>query len=190
MDPIPHTQHRPICVSAHPVMVPQTILFRQRFNFMKADWNGYSAELYKLIEDVEPIPANYKCVVESVRVASRRHIPRGVEQNTFPVLLTNQRVYMKHTSAKSPRRAHINPVLKSLHWLKIHDRITYKILMLTYKSYYNIAPTYLCELISRRESSVNTRLGADHHQIIMPPISKDCSNTFLERSFIYTAQIE
>ena len=80
---------------------------------------------------------------------------------------------------KSPRREHITPVLKSLHWLKIQDRITYKILMLTYKSYYNIAPTYLCELISRRESSVNTRLGSDQHQLIMPPLSKDCSNTFL-----------
>ena len=91
---------------------------------------------------------------------------------------------------KSPRRDHITPVLKSLHWLKIQDRITYKILMLTYKSYYNIAQTYLCELISRRESSVNTRLGADHHQLIMPPISKDCSNTFHERSFIYAAPCE
>ena len=55
--------------------------------------------------------------------------------------------------------------------------------MLTYTSYYNIAPTYLCELISRRESYVNTRLGADHHQLRMPSISKD----FLERSFIYAA---
>ena len=82
------------------------------------------------------------------------------------------------------------PVLKSLHWLKILDRITYKILMLTYKSYYNIAPTFLCELISMRGSSVNTRLGADHHQLSMPPISKDCSNTFLERSFIYAAPCE
>ena len=91
---------------------------------------------------------------------------------------------------KSPRREHITPVLKSLHWLKIQDRITYKILMLTYKSYYNIAPTYLCELISRRESSVNTRLGSDQHQLIMPPISKDCSNTFLDRSFIYAAPCE
>ena len=61
---------------------------------------------------------------------------------------------------KSPRREHITPVLKSLHWLQIQDRITYKILLLTYKSYYNIAPTYLCELISRRESSVNMRLGS------------------------------
>ena len=59
--------------------------------------------------------------------------------------------------------------------------------MLTYKSYYNIAPTYLCELISRRESSVNTRLGADHHQLIMPPISNDC---FLEGSFIYATPCE
>ena len=44
---------------------------------MKADWNRYSAELDKLTEDVEPIPANYKCFVESVHIASRRHIPRG-----------------------------------------------------------------------------------------------------------------
>ena len=51
---------------------------------------------------------------------------------------------------KSPRREHITPALKSLHWLKIQDRITYKILMLTYKSYYNIVTTYLCELINRR----------------------------------------
>ena len=53
---------------------------------MKADWNGYSAELDKLIEDVEPIPANYKCFVESVRVASRRHIPRGCRTEYVPGL--------------------------------------------------------------------------------------------------------
>ena len=36
-------------------------------------------------------------------------------------------------------------------------------MMLIYKSYYNIAPTYLRELISSKESSVNTRLGTDHY---------------------------
>ena len=50
MNPIPHTQHRHICVSVHPVMVPQTIPFRRRFIFMKTDWNGYSAELDKLLK--------------------------------------------------------------------------------------------------------------------------------------------
>ena len=72
-----------------------------------------------------------------------------------------------------------SPRTKSLHWLKIQDRITYKILMLTYKSYYNIAPTYLCEMISRRESSVNTCLGADHHQLIMLPIITIIQTLFL-----------
>ena len=67
---------------------------------------------------------------------------------------------------------------------------TYKILILTYKSYYNITPIYLCELINRKESYVNTRLGTDHHQLIIPPISKDCSNTFPDRSFIYAAPCE
>ena len=62
--------------------------------------------------------------------------------------------------------------------------------MITYESYNNIAPTYLCELISRTESSVNTRLGVDHHKRIMSPISKDCSNTFLQYSFIYAAPCE
>ena len=38
--------------------------------FMKADWNGYSA-------DVEPIPDNYNLFVESIRLAFRRRIPRG-----------------------------------------------------------------------------------------------------------------
>ena len=77
MDPIPHTQHRPICVSVQPVVVPQPTPFRRRFNFRKAVWNGYSTELDNSIEDVEPIPSNYNRFVENVRVASRRHIPRG-----------------------------------------------------------------------------------------------------------------
>ena len=54
-----------------------------------------------------------------------------------------------------------------------------------------MAPPYLYELINKKESHVNTRLGTDHHQFIMPPISKDCYNTFLfKRSFIYAAPSE
>ena len=72
-----HNPPPPICVSVQPVVVPQPILFRRRFNFRKADWNGYSTELDNIIEDIEPIPSNYNRFVENVRVAYRRHIPRG-----------------------------------------------------------------------------------------------------------------
>ena len=81
-----HTQHRPICVSVQPLIVPQPIPLRRRFNLMKADWNGYSTELDNLIEDVEPIPDNYNCFLESLRVASRRHIPRGCRIEYVPGL--------------------------------------------------------------------------------------------------------
>ena len=37
---------------------------------------------------------------------------------------------------------------------------------------------------------MSTRLGAGHHQLVMPQISKDSSNTFLDRSFIYAAPCE
>ena len=71
MEYIPHTQHRPICVRAEPVIVAHPTPFRRRFNIRKADWNYYSAALDKLIEDVEPIPGKYDGFVENVSVASR-----------------------------------------------------------------------------------------------------------------------
>ena len=65
-----------------------------------------------------------------------------------------------------------------------------QIMTLVQNSGYNHIITYLCELISRRENSVNMGWGADNHELIMPPISKDCSNTFLECSFIYATPCE
>ena len=47
-----------------------------------------------------------------------------------------------------PRRHHITPVLRELHWLRIHDRIILKILLLTHKAVNNTAPEYLCDLIN------------------------------------------
>ena len=81
MNPIPHTQHRPICARATPIVVAHSTPFRRRFNLRKSDWDGYSRELDKLIEDVEPIPEYYSGFVDKVRVASRRYIPRGCRTN-------------------------------------------------------------------------------------------------------------
>ena len=36
LDLVPCTQHRPICVTVHPVIVPQPTPFRRRFNLRKA----------------------------------------------------------------------------------------------------------------------------------------------------------
>ena len=42
---------------------------------------------------------------------------------------------------------HITPVLKSLHWLPVKERIVYKLVTLTYKCLNNLAPQYLADLV-------------------------------------------
>ena len=77
MDPIPHTQHRPICVNVQPVVVPQPTHFRRRFNLRKADWNANQHNAITALKTLNLSHPNYNRFVENVRVASRRHIPRG-----------------------------------------------------------------------------------------------------------------
>ena len=91
---------------------------------------------------------------------------------------------------RSPRRDHITPVLKQLHWLKVRERIRYKVLILAHKSFYETAPQYLSALVTRKDYVKNTRSSTDHYLLCTPPLSKDCSNTFLERSFLFSAPRE
>jgi hypothetical protein len=63
---------------------------------------------------------------------------------------------------KTSRFHHVTPVLKSLHWLKINQRIHYKVISLTYKILLSNQPSYLRSLLSlqsfrsTRSSSVVT----------------------------------
>jgi hypothetical protein len=58
---------------------------------------------------------------------------------------------------------HITPILKSLHWFKITERIHYKLMSITYKCLLSDKPTYLRNLSTvqststTRSSSVTTR---------------------------------
>ena len=61
-----------------------------------------------------------------------------------------------------PRRNHITHVLRVLHWLRIHDRIIFKILLLTHKAVNNTAPEYLCNLMLRVRLFVHV-----HHLILV-----------------------
>ena len=69
---------------------------------------------------------------------------------------------MARTVVKAPKSSHITPILRSLHWLKINERIEYKLLSLTYKVLTTSQPDYLHNLISvqstdrTRSSSVVT----------------------------------
>jgi hypothetical protein len=63
----------------------------------------------------------------------------------------------------TPKFHHVTPILKSLHWLKITERIHCKILSTTYKCLLSDEPAYLRNLLTvqsistTRSSSVTTR---------------------------------
>ena len=86
-----------------------------------------------------------------------------------------------------PRRNHITSVLKDLHWLRINERIEFKILILTHRAFYETGPMYLSKLIKKHNSSNRTRRANDHCLLSIPLISKMCANSYFERSFSYAA---
>ena len=47
------------------------------------------------------------------------------------------------------------------------------------------APLYSCELIEQQKSTTNTRLAGDAFLLKLPPPSRNCADTFFERSFLY-----
>src|SRR6218665_2689928 len=67
-------------------------------------------------------------------------------------------------ATKTPKHHHITPVLKTLHWLKIPERIEYKVIILTYNTLQSSQPSYLGQLFaiqqprSTRSSSTLTLL--------------------------------
>ena len=55
---------------------------------------------------------------------------------------------------------HITPVLIQLHWLPVHFRILFKVLLLVYKALNGMAPLYIMELLSYRTCSRTLRSTA------------------------------
>ena len=79
-------------------------------------------------------------------------------QNSAARLITRTRKY-----------DHITPVLRSLHWLQIPQRIQFKILLLTYKIIHNHAPSYLTDLINMKTpTSMSLRSSSKSKLAIAP----------------------
>jgi hypothetical protein len=84
---------------------------------------------------------------------------------------------------KTPKHHHITPVLKSLHWLKVPQRIHYKIVYLTYNALQTSQPSYIRQLVTIQPPG-STRSSA-YLSLSRPPVSS--SLKFCNRSLIYAA---
>ena len=55
---------------------------------------------------------------------------------------------------RKSKYSHVTPLLKSLHWLRVNERILYKVLSLTYKAIETSKPTSLSDMIAVHETGV------------------------------------
>ncbi len=80
------------------------------------------------------------------------------------------------------KRDHISPVLRRLHWLPVKHRITFKVLLLTYKALHGLAPCYITELLQRYIPTRTLRSGS---KALLTPVSS--STSYGARSFAVAA---
>ena len=69
---------------------------------------------------------------------------------------------------RSKKADHITPVLKSLHWLPVHRRIEYKMLLLTFKTLHGLAPCYMRELLTQKANSARNLRSNDMNLLLVP----------------------
>jgi hypothetical protein len=77
---------------------------------------------------------------------------------------------------KTKKSDHITPILRELHWLPVECRIEFKILVLTYKCVNDLAPPYLCQLVSPYVPPRNLR-AADLQLLEVPFTTSDFVQT-------------
>ncbi len=77
------------------------------------------------------------------------------------------------------KHEHITPILRSLHWLPVHQRIDFKILFFVFKSLHNLAPVYLSELLHLYTPSRSLR-SCDQALLVVPHVRLKCRG---ERAF-------
>ena len=75
---------------------------------------------------------------------------------------------------------HVTPILKSLHWLPVHLRIRYKLLMITYKVLHGDGPAYLKDLLVSYQPKRSLRSSRDTSRLEIPVTRL---KTYGDRSF-------
>ena len=85
---------------------------------------------------------------------------------------------------KSPKRCHVSPLLRSLHWLPITKRIDYKLSSSCFSVSNGPGPEYLSELLSMCTPSLRLRSASDTRLFRIPSFK---TKTNGQRSFSFQA---
>ena len=80
----------------------------------------------------------------------------------------------------------VTPLLRELHWLRVPERITFRLATLAYRCQHNMAPHYLASQLNQASSVASRRRlrSASTPELIVPRTSR---STIGDRAFCVTA---
>ena len=172
---------RKFCLKKKSFVSQKKVLFSKRkFSFIRHDFSGTHREiqafcmvlLTRKIYKLWGIFKYYNSVLyglPSYQITRLQHVQNAAARPTMRI----------------QKFDHITPILISLHWLPIEARISFKILLLTYKILNGLAPGYLSDLISAYKHS--RALRSAHKNLLAVPRTK--LKTFGDRCFSVASPI-
>ncbi len=106
---------------------------------------------------------------------------------------------------QQPKFSHVTPLFTELHWLRVEDRIKFKLLVLTFKGVHKMAPSYICDMFQQRSNKYSSRSSTSiekiefengvvkseikSNQVVYLNVPKTCRETFMERSLVVAGPI-
>ena len=101
----------------------------------------------------------------------------------LPQSMLHRLQLVQHSAARlithTPRREHITPVLYSLHWLPVEQRVKYKVLLQVFKALHDMAPSYIKDMLQPYNPSRTLRSASQN--LLMVP--KTRTATYGNKSF-------
>jgi hypothetical protein len=80
-----------------------------------------------------------------------------------------------------PKFDHITPTLMRLHWLPVKYRVIFKIVLLVYKALHGLAPKYIRDMLTYKQSN-NYSLRSDELGLLHVPNTR--RKSFGDRAFL------
>lgn len=104
----------------------------------------------------------------------------NVPKSTLRPLQLAQNVAARQVTG-ARKDEHMTPILHSLHWLPVHKRVMYKVLVFVYKALHGCAPRYLTDMLSLYKPTRSLR-SMDSTLLLNKP---RCTKSIGERAFPY-----
>lgn len=98
--PVPRSQHRPLVLELSPVVKPIVSKPLMRFNYNRANWQGFRQDLDSQIDVIPPVPSHYDSFMSLVWSVAKKNIPRGFFKQYVPGLDdASKQIYAQYTRA-------------------------------------------------------------------------------------------